>query len=336
MPARPTNEPGNYFAFGFQSAKDTEASTFQFLRHLDGTGFNVQEQIESVREGGDGQEVGLRYKTAVTADGSGVANERPEVGHRLMVACLGADAISTATALGAATTASGVANEHLATPTAIPRYLTVEQFFADEVERSTNNFVTGVDIEFEAGRPLKVTAQFIAGGSSYPRDVASVLTPTRESGPPFFYPGASVVLDGTATGYKVTKGKVSIKRNVDDAIRTTGLNREDVVALNFDVDVDLTVKYEDKTLYNKAHYNGGTQVPVDLATTALRLTSILGQGTSARQMEIGVNQLHITDAQVNKLDPDGKTMYLDFAGMGYKGATHQVYQKTTIASVAAI
>src|SRR3954471_23192884 len=112
MAGRSTNEPTNSFACGFQADQTTEATTFNFLRHLDGTGADIDEQIESVREGGDGQEVGLRYKTAVTFDGSMVANARPEISARLWAAALGFDSPTLAAMPGIGSSASGVANNH--------------------------------------------------------------------------------------------------------------------------------------------------------------------------------------------------------------------------------
>lgn len=333
MPGRATNEPSNYFAFGFQSAKDTEATTFQFLRHLDGTGYDTDPTIESVREGGDGQEVGLRIKTAISANGQMVLNSRPEVSHRAAVAVFGADTV--ANPQGAGTTASGICNEHTAVPTSRLPYLTVEQFWADVVERATNANVTGLTLEWEAGRPLKITPEFVVGGTAYRRAAASALTPTREAGKPFMYPGASVVLDG-AGNTKITKGSIKITRNVDVDIRTTGLNPEDAVVQSFDTEVALTLKYEDSTLYDKVQYQGGTQVPVDLATGAIKLTSVIGAGTAVRYQEWGVNQFTYNQSRVNRLDPDGKTMYIDVTGEGYKGATHQAYCRTLIATTAAL
>jgi len=344
VPARPSNEPSNYWAFGFQSAQGVDATTFQFLRHLDGTANEVNEDVESVREGGDGQEVGLRYKTAVSMDGQAVLNHRPEVGHRALVAVLGADTLSNASSPnGLATVASGVANEHTAVPTSKIPYVTIEQFWADEVERITDCQVTGLDIEWEAGRPLKLTPQFVGGGTPVRKPAASALTPTRETGAPFFYPGASVVLvtgaGASGANSRVTKGKISIKRNVDDGIRTTALTRADVVAQAFDVDVDYTQVFDSATgAYEPIHWGGGaaTVIPNDLATGLIRMFIYQGLGTNMRYTEVGVNQLHYTGARVNKLDPDGNTMYLDVSAMGYKGATHQVYAKTCIASAAAI
>jgi hypothetical protein len=336
MPGRSTNDPSNYYAIGKQSAKDTEASTFTFLRQLSGSGFDVAEEVESVREGGDGQEVGLRYKTAVTADGAAVANARPEVAARLLAWTLGADTAGSLT--GAGTVASGSANEHVITPTSTLPYLTVEQYWADKVERAPNTQITNLDIEWEAGRPLKLTAQHICGGSHYARPVASALTASRETGQPFFYAGASVQLIGAANT-KMTKGKISIARGLDTDILTTGLNREDVVGQNFDVSIEGTLKYESATtLYDLQNYGGanGTQIPFDLATGALVIAQNNGTGTNMRYIEIGVNQFHLTDARLNKLDPDGNTMYIDFSAQGYRAATNQIYAKVSVASTAAL
>jgi hypothetical protein len=333
MAGRPTNEPDNYFAIGLQSAKGTEASTFTFLRHLDGTALELNEDTESVREGGDGQEVGLRYKTAISLDGNAVINSRPEAAARLNAWVFGADITSAGDGIGS--TASGVAHQHLAVPTSSQPYVTAEQYWADKVERGVDMKMQSVTLEWEQGRPLKLTYELMGGGSMYAG--TGPQTPTRETGQPFFYPGASVTLDGAANS-KVTKGKITFKRTLDGDIRTNALSREDVVGLNIDTDLELTLKHESATsIYDKAHYGaaGGTQVPIDLATGAIKIYTQFGSGTNVRYQEWGVNQFHYTGARVNKLDPDGKTMYIDVAGMGYKAATYQAYCRTFCASAAA-
>lgn len=333
MAGRATNEPTNYFAIGKQSAKGQDDATFHYLRHLDGTGLEVTEDVESVREGGDGQEVGLRYKTAISMDGNAVANARAEVAARELAWTLGADAATTPQ--GLATVASGVANQHILSPAATVPYLSAEQFYADQVERALDMKISELTIEFEQGRPLKFTTSLLGGGSAYfPATQGSA---TRETNKPFFYPFASVALAGSGNT-KITKGKITIKRGIDDGIRTNALSREDAIEQNFDVDMDLTLKYEDATLYDQAHAGGaaGSQIPVNLASTTFSLYTTSGAGTTFRDLALHLNQLDVTAARVNKLDPDGKTMYYDLAMMGLKGATHQVHAKVTVASVAAL
>ncbi len=332
MPGRPTNEANNYFCIGKQSAKDIEATSFYFLRHLDGTGVDLTENVESVREGGDGQEVGLRYKTDVLMDGDAVANARPEWAARIFAWTLGVDGAT----LPDAAAASGLAQCHIARPTSALPYLTVEQLYTDIIERVSNVQITGLALEGEAGRPLKITANMIAGGTPYRRNAAaSALTPARETAQPFFFPGASYVIDG-AGNTKITKFNANVARNLDTDIRTTQLFREDVVPLNFDFDLGFTLKYEDSTFYDKAHYLAGTTISPDglgLATGSLKIFSGFNLGgASERFLELNVPLFQYTAAQVNRLDPDGQTVYIDVAGMGLKGATHQLFTRIQTAS----
>lgn len=333
MPGRATNEPSNYYALGLQPAKGTEASTFLFLRHLDGTGFEIAENLESVREGGDGQEVGLRYKTDISADGPAVANARPEMAARLLAWTLGVDTPTSPQNL--ATVASGIANEHWLTPAATVPYLTADQFWADQVERAIDSKITSLEIEFEQGRPLKFTAGLIGGGSVY--FPATPLSPTRETAQPFYFPGASVVIE-SAGNPLVTKGSIRIDRGMDDGIRTTGLNRQDVVESAIDVSGAFTLKYESATLYDKVHAGGagGSQIPIDLATGALSLWQAFGSGTNFRHLGIFAPGFHYTAARVNKLDPDGKTMYLDVTWSSYRSGTHAAFGRVLTASAPAL
>lgn len=310
MAARASNEPTNYFAVGVQPAKDTEATVFFFHKHLDGTGFDVEEDIQSVREGGDGQEVGFNYKQMVKADGNVTHIARVGAAGRTLSACLGVDTVASAAA----------GQTHTITPAPTLPYLTVEQYHSDQVERVTNVNFTGVTIEGEAGKPIQITAPFISGGSNYSRDVASIMTAARETNRPFFYPRASVAIDGSGNT-TVTKFKVEVKRGVDDGIQTVGLNREDVVPQNFDVDLDMTLKYESKTFHDKIKYGGGTQVPIDLATGAFSFYTQVG----SQYLRVALPLVEYTGAKVNKLDPDGKTVYLDVTAMTVKNATHAIW-----------
>lgn len=316
MPARPTNEPNNYIAFAKQADKDTEGATFVFLKHLDGSGFDADEDIQSVREGGDGQEVGFRHKSALKTTGKFALNSRPEIGGRMAAAVLGADSASVVTASGAA----NALVFHRAVPAPTIPYFTVEQAWADDIEKSTAVKFTTLDISGDAGGLLKIDTDFVSGGSYYGGTGAQ--TPTRESADPHSYIGATVMLDG-AQNKKVTKFKVSVKRGVDDGIQTTGLNNEDVVETNFDVDIDATLKYEDRTLYQKIKRGGGSQVPLNLATGALMI--VAPNGNPSFPLKVGIPVFDYTGAKVNRLDPDGKTCYIDVSAMTRKNATTTIY-----------
>src|SRR4051812_6876780 len=95
-PGKATNDPSSYIAWGRQVAKGTEATTFDFLKYLDGNGFTVEKDVQREREGGDGQEVGLTYVSMVKSDGQLSANARGGFAARIFAAVLGSDVVGSA------------------------------------------------------------------------------------------------------------------------------------------------------------------------------------------------------------------------------------------------
>lgn len=327
---RPTNDPNDYFAFGKQSAKDTDATAFSFPKHLDGSGFEVEDEVDRVREGGDGQEVGLTYRTMVKADAQLNALSRPGVHGRLAAWVSGGDT--------AAPTVAGSLTRHTTAITASLPYITAEQRHGDIVERVTNSVITELTLDGEAGKPWSLSAQLISGGTVSLREAASALTVTRETGKPHFFPGGSYLIDGFASyGNRLTKIRVQVTRGVDDGIQTTGLSREDVIPLNLDVNVDATIKVTSRDFYRKVQYTpAGSTVPVELATGSIDLAQLQQVAVTGSQFATGLMRcvaplLEWTDAKINKLDPDGKTVYLDVTGMNVKGSTHAIFFVTDTA-----
>lgn len=322
QPGKATNDPTAYFAFAKQSAKGTAGTTFYFTRHGDGTSMDVEKEIESVREGGDGQEVGFRYVRMIKNDGNLAALARVGLTARIFAACIGGDTVGSAAVPSLA--------RHTTALTASLPYFTIDQRFSDEIERGIDVVFTGFELSGEAGKPWELTAKFIGGGSVFQRDIASTLTPARELGKPIYYPFGSYVLDGFASyAADLTKIKVSVDRNVDDGIQTTGLTRDDVIPLNLDVSVDATAKYTSRDFYQKVKYNGGSTILQDLATGSIDLTMlqnvyITGSQVGSGAVRVQMPLIEWQDATVNKLDPDGKTVYIDLVGMSVKGSTYPI------------
>ena len=328
-PGRSTSELSNYIAWGVQSAKNTEASTFYFAKHLNGSGYDTENDTAQERIGGSGKEIGLVYKTAVKADGSIMTYAWPDGFGRLLTAALGADAVTAVGASGASTLTS-----HLITPTTggtLP-YLTIDQNWADETERVSNCLISDLKIEGEAGKPVKLSAQFISGGTPYVR--GSAISPvTREAGTPLMVPGGSALwtvsaeFGGNVESAEITKWSLEIKNTLDDAIRTLSLFREDVVWNMIDFNLDATIKYVNRESWNTVHYGGGTQVPVAVPTGAFSFYT--GQQSSGGSLSAYISMpfLEVGNVKVNRLDPDGKTMYLDFTAFGVANATNTIFAK---------
>lgn len=330
-----TNQPSDYFALGVQPAKDTEATTFVFLKHRDGTALDIDEDVVTEREGGDGQEAAFRYKRLIKFDGNAAANARGQIAALMGAGVLGKTATVTNAGAGVASSLATGLQVHRFVPNPTLPFLTAEQRYSDILERGTNMKMVSLDVEGEAGSPIRLTVSLLSGGTPYQRPMASALTPTRDTTEPVYFPRGSYSLFGAGNG-KLTKFKVSAKRGVDDGVQTTDLWRDDLVELNADYDLDLTVKYENASLYNTIHYSGGTMIPIALATGSFSaFMQNTGAGTLARWVSINAPNLHFVGAKLNKLDPDGKTVYLDISAMTYKGATDSVTIDVALASQAA-
>jgi hypothetical protein len=306
---RVTNDANNYFAIGIQSAKDTDATTFYFLKHLDGTGFDVDVTANSERVGGSGREVGLRYRSKVTADGQYAAYAQPDFAGRVLTAALGTDTVTGS--------AGGFFTHTIVSGGSQLPYQTFEQAWADETERTTNCLISDLKIEGEAGRPVKMTAQFMSGGTAHPQ--STLLSPVREAAFPLMVPGGSACITATgnlspggqgASSLQLTKWSVDIKNALDGDIQTNALNREDMLWLTSDYDIDGTFKYIDNNFWEAVRYGGATQVPTGLLTSGQ--FSFFTPGASGGSLTLLAPYVEFTTLKVNRLDPDGKTMYIDF------------------------
>jgi len=327
-PGRVTNDPTNYLSFALQSAKDVDGTTFYHTKHLDGSGFDVAIAQSSERVGGSGREVGLRYRTKVTADGQYVVYAQPDVLGRILATALGADTVTA----GPSNASLQLYNHTIVSGASGLPYQTVEQGWADEVERTTNCLLSDVKLEGEAGRPVKVSVQFVSGGT--PHTQVAALTPVREGGFPLMVPGASVAIIASggltaglgASSLQVTKWSAEIKNTLDDAIQTVALNREDVLWLAADYELDGTFKYINKDFWNSVQYSGGVQVGTGFLTSGQFIFYTATPSNTA--MTLNAPFVEFTGLKVNRLDPDGKTMYIDFTA-----ATRNIGSQALICTV---
>lgn len=336
MPAgRVTNDTTNYFAFGLQSAVNVDATKFYFMKQLDGTGFDVKKDVSSERVGGVGREIGLRYPTKLTADGQYIQYCQSDFIGRVAYAALGGNDVVTA---GPSSAALQLYTHTFGSGGSLLPYQTVEQNWADETERTGNCLISDLKIEGEAGKPVKATVQFISGGT--PHATYAPLTPVRESNEVLMVPGGSVAITAVGaltagaggTSLELTKWSVEVKNTLDDNIQTTQLQREDVTWLNADYDFDGTAKYINNSLWNAVMYQGGSVVSPNLITTGA--FNFYTQGPSGTSMSLFSPFLEFTALKVNRLDPDGKTMYLDYTASTRQIGTQslQVVTNTTTAS----
>lgn len=320
-----SNRPTDYFAIGVQSGVGVEATTFRFPKHLTGSGFDLTLDVADEREGGGGQEVALSYKKMIKTDGNLILNARG-VGpvYALVDAALGLTA-TTLTSVTETDVATGANVKVRIVPAATLPYLTIEQRYSDQIERVSNAKINQITIDGAAGLPLKVSAVFTGAGTVYQRDpAASSLTAVYDVTDPIYFPRGSYVISGpTASGAKITKFKVTAMRHLDEAIQTTDLYRDDLIELMSDYNFDVTLKYEDRQLYQGVQFGGGSIVPLPISSMSFVGYAGNAQPAGAtlyRAIKIGMANLLAKTAKVNKLEPDGKTVYIDVACTSIKPA----------------
>lgn len=333
-PGRSTSDITNYIGMAVQSAKDVLGSTFYYTKHLNGSGFDVENDTAAERVGGSGKQIGLVYKQAVKADGGISTYAWVDALARMLTQSLGEDVASGATyaKVGAATQAF-VTHTITTTSGATLPYFTVKQQWADEVELVTNCLWSSVKLEGEAGKPLKIAGQFLSGGTPMVATGApTTSTVPREAGLPLMIPGASALFTAfggegeTFESAEITKWSVEVKNTLDDAIRTLSLFREDVVWNMLDLNFDATIKYVNKELWNQIHYGGGSQVPVVVPTGSFEFFAAQ-QPNPSMSADIKLPYIALGNGKVNKLDPDGKTMYVDVTGYTFLTATNPITAK---------
>jgi hypothetical protein len=307
-----SNDPANYLAIGKQSSDTVEATSFQFLKYLNDASFDPAMETQDVYEGGDGQDSGLHYKSSVKPDGSVEVYARPNA-----FAYLGAYAMGSG--IDPPSVAPGGVASHIYVPNATVPALTVEQSFAggNEIERVMNAIISGFTVESEAKQPWKITVPMIGGGTYYGRPIASALTPAIEVGNPAMHAGGAYLIDG-ATSLWIQSFAYRFERKVDDDLFTVNVTRADVVELTRSLAIEMQVVLVDPTLYRKVQRNGGSYVPVDLATGSFHAERQIG---ASQLIALDVPLLNYTGAAVNRLNPDGETMVINVSAMAVKGAT---------------
>lgn len=318
-----SNDPRNYLAMSVQADANTPATTgFKFVKFLGNTGFNYDQETESVYTGGDGMDHGLHYLAKVKPDGAVDSFAWPDQFAYLSAWTLGSGVTPPSVA------AAGVAS-HIYTPNATTPHLTIEQAWGggNQIDRVTSAQLTGFTVEAEAGMPWKVTTNFIGGGTPVWRDgAASALSPSYESGDPAMYAGGAYLVNG-ATQVDIRRFTYTYERQVDDDLFTTNVFRRKIVPLTRSVSLDFQIIWQDQTLYKDVQYGGASTLPQYLATGSFHAERQLA---GSQLLAIDIPNLRYTNVEVNRLDPDGQTVVLDVSAMGVKAGTGVVQHRANI------
>ena len=303
MPAFTSADPNAYIALGIQSALGSPQTTpakHRFAKYLSGNRFDIQPAVVDLREGGDGLDFGSTYKSGQEITGQLVCYPRPDfLGQALALIPGGA------TWAGASAPAiHSFHTNHASHPYAT---LQIAHPGTDLIHLLSDVRFTGLTLEGRSGQPWMLTMPFqgIKAGAS----TGIALVPSYALGEEYFlYHGApSYVIDGAGDS-TIESISLSIALGVEP-IQAQSIEKDDIVVQNRDINLSITRRYQNSTLWKKIVYGGGVGPTTSVATGSLQINSpILGAAADMRRFIVNAGALSYRSNVLSELNPDGQTI----------------------------
>ena len=316
MPEFSSSDVNAYIALGVQTAEGTPQVTAARLRYprlISGVNVQPERDVVDVREVGFGMDYSFSYVKTQKGAGQLVAFMRPEVGGLLAAIGIGA-----ATWNGGSSPASHVFHtNHASYPwfTVIQQHpgSSLEQLFAD-------SRISGFTLEGMAGEPWKWTIPFITKnpGASY-----ADLTPTYFSDDAIIYhSGApSYQLDGVADS-TIESWKITAAISLEE-LQAQSVGLDTLVPQTRDLDIEVTRRYQNTTLFNKVYYGGGVAPTQSVATGSFKIVQA-HPGSPTPFYELHAPLITWRQNAITEINPEGQTVKEVITGRLLRGATHSL------------
>jgi hypothetical protein len=318
-----TGGPSTYIAIGKQSAKGTPAvpAAFVFAKFLSGTDFQpVWDYLGPVREGGDGLDQRWDMRTGQRARGTLVTHARPDITGLQLSAFFGGG-LAGNPASAWATSAVPATHQFMFPQAGRTQYYTVvaQHPGSDLVQVLYDARPVGFTLEAMNQAPLRITTEWV--GLRYGASFAA-LTPVLEGGDPFVFFGASVNYPYVGSiGSYVSQYTITGRVDVDEDLYANDLIMVDVVDLNRTVEVTLREIWQNATNYLNVEYAGLVAPTYNLATGYFSAF----HRYSSYTLQLTAPLVRWGDAQITAVDPENKTVYIDYSGIALAGATGSLY-----------
>lgn len=321
-------DPNSFVGLAVQSALGTPnvtAAQRRFVKGLSGISIEPVSEVVDLRETGDGLDYGFSYKQRIKAQGQLVMNARPEITSLLLAGIVGGATWSGASAPAAHTFHTGHAS--------FPWFTIVAQHPGSAIAHLISDVrFTGLTIEWRSGEPVMLTAPFVA---ITPGASMAAVTPTVFQEEPYlFHVGPSYVIDGSADS-DVTGVRVSLELGVEE-LQSQAITLDEIVVQNRTVDVEISRRFEDPTLWKKVHYGGGVAPTTSVATGSLQAGNGYGSGAGARALRIDIPLLSYRGQALAEIDPDGRTVTETISARALRGATHLLVANLTNSHASAL
>lgn len=314
--------PNDYTAISLEPYASAAGTEFKYIRYRSSN--PIQPTVDNTPERQGGSNLGLVdiWRGATSIGGTMEAVARPDLTLYMLAAHLGRD-LTGSYANGVS---SGVVL-HSMYPSSAP-YVTVETNRANGTHRTMVHglVISQLVLKMEATQPVSWEATVAGGYNMSAR--ATALTPTYEAALPWqmgattmtsIIPASAASISGQTTLQSAT---FTSKWDIDENCRTNRLLVEEVPILNYGLDIDASIRYENADLWKKCHYGDNTAQSLALASAfasaAFSVDHSYGAGgTTHRRLYLSVPAMYIIKAELDDMDPDGKTMYISLGAMAY-------------------
>lgn len=315
MPAFTSADPNAYLALGIQSALGSPQTTpakFRFAKYIAGNSFAPIANVTDVREGGDGLDWGVSYKQSQLVQGQLVCYPRPDFLGQALAIVLGGATWGGASAPAQHDFHSG----HASYP-----YATIQAAHpgTDLLHLFTDVRFTGFTLEGVTGQPWKLTMPYVAIHAGASSGIA--LTPSYATGEDFwlFHGSPSYLLDGSADS-TIDSITISAAYGAEN-LQAQSIELDDVVLQNRDLNVSVTRRYQNSTLYKKIYYGGGVAATTSVPTGALEVNLAYGAGASLKRLKVNLGLISYRGNALTELNPDGQTVKETVSGKALKVGT---------------
>lgn len=293
--------PDAYVALAMQSALGTLNTTpakFRFVKYAAGNQFNFDEQVQYLREGGDGLDYGSAYKQRQVMRGQIEMNFRPEAGGQALALALGA-----ATWNGASSPAQHKFHgRHASFP-----WSTIQAAHpgTDLITLMRDVRFTGFTLRGRSGQPITLSLPYLsvfAGASS-----AIALVPSYPNEDDYFvYHFSPSVIFGGAADSTIEEWEISAAYGVDE-LQAQSVQLDEAPVMNRDLNLRVVRRYENSTLWKTIYYNGGVQPTTGVPTTAFSAFYAI-PGSPTRTFKIEAPLVIPNGNALTELNPDGQTV----------------------------
>jgi hypothetical protein len=248
-----------YFGLAKQSAFNTPLAPTAFPRWLDGSGVEPDAQFEELPEGDGSQDMSLVFKTKQLWKPKLVFYPRPQELGEIVAAMMGA---GSDTVTGAAAPYT-----HTFTIKDAPAYYSIEMGMTDPAVPAANRWIvrvqdcvlTNFDLEGEANRPLKTTAEYVGRKAQL---LGTAATVTLEAADCMRFVNGVFTINGSDLSARITKFKITVNRGVDDNIMTNEITPKDFIWGSRKISIDFEILY-DSNDFMRLVYFGGTSGTTD-------------------------------------------------------------------------